>query len=142
MNTEILQYIQGQRTGVLAVEMLDGSPHAATLHFASSDVPFLFFFETNQNYRKSESLIQKHSTRASLVVGFDENEMKTFQSDGIVRIVSGSDKKLFDEVYFGKFPDKIKNKDNPDVIFFMFIPQWWRFTDWKTPGGKKIMTSN
>jgi hypothetical protein len=43
MNKEILDYIKSQRVCVLAVEMMDSSPHAATVHFAHMDNPLMFF---------------------------------------------------------------------------------------------------
>src|SRR5687767_6673296 len=105
---EILDYIRSQRVGVLAVEMLDGSPHAATVHFAHTENPLLFFFETDKNYRKSEPLFGREKSRASFVVGFDEKEPKTLQLDGEVKLINDSEKELFNKTYFGKFPEKGK----------------------------------
>jgi general stress protein 26 len=141
MKQEILDYLKTQRIGVLAVEMLDGSPHAATVHFAHTDDPFVFYFETYRDYRKAESLYGRDVTRASFVVGSDESNMKTFQLDGIVQLLKPDERTLFDAVYLGKFPEKKKKADDPKFVFFKFIPSWWRFTDWITPQGKIILTS-
>ncbi len=141
MNKEILQYIKTQRVGVLSVEMLDGSPHGATVHFANSDDPFIFYFETCVDYRKNEPLSAKPVTRASLVIGFDESNMKTFQVDGEARVVKNEEMELFEQVYYGKFPDKKGKRYGSDSVFFMFTPTWWRFTDWTKPEGKLIVTS-
>jgi uncharacterized protein YhbP (UPF0306 family) len=141
MNQDILDYIKSQRVGVLAVEMLDGSPHAATVHFANTENPLQFFFKTHKGYRKCEPLYGKEITRASFVIGSDESNMKTFQADGEVRLIKEEEKELFNDVYLGKFPEKKEKPKGPDDVFFTFIPKWWRFTDWTKPEGKLILTS-
>lgn len=140
-NPDILNYIKSQRVGVLAVEMLDGSPHGATVHFANTENPVQFFFETYREYRKAEPLFGREITRASFVIGSDESNMKTLQLDGEIRLIKPQEKELFDEIYLGKFPEKIEKSKDPKFVFFTFIPKWWRFTDWTTPSGKIILTS-
>jgi len=135
------QFLKEQRVGVLAIEMMDGSPHGATVHFAYSEDPFVFYFETDKNYRKAESLYGRAQSRATLVVGFDETEPKTLQMDGIAELISNGERDAFEEVYFGKFPEKREKYKGPDVVIFKFTPTWWRFTDWRTPEGKKIWLS-
>ena len=142
MQPEILTYIQSQRVGVLAIEMLDGSPHAATVHYAHGEDTHVFYFETSNKYRKSEALLGRSVNRASLVIGASETEMKTLQLDGEVRVITAEEKSAFDDIYFKKFPEKkAKAENNPDIISFVFSPLWWRFTDWTAPEGKKIITS-
>ena len=141
MKPEILEYLKTQRVGVLAVEMLDGSPHGATIHFAHTEDPLVFYFETSKTYRKSEPILSKESVRESFVVGTDPNDMKTLQLDGDVRLVSESEKEKFKEVYFGKFPEKLAKSYGVEQVYFTFTPTWWRFTDWTTPTGKMILTS-
>ncbi len=142
MKKEIIDFIQSQRICVLAVEMLDGSPHGATVHFAYDSNTDIFFFETFREYRKSEALFGREITRATLVIGVDETNMRTLQLDGEVKLVSiGKEKELFDEVYFSKFPNKKEKALDPKLVFFSFKPTWWRFTDWTNPQGKVILTS-
>jgi len=58
IDKKILDYLKDQRVGVLAVEMLDGSPHGATVHFAHTEDPrfaerfefFAFGSELGNNY--------------------------------------------------------------------------------------------
>ena len=127
---------------MLAVEMLDGSPHAATVHFAHSENPFVLFFETYREYRKAQALLGREKSRASFVVGSDESNMKTLQLDGVVEILKSEEKSSFDDVYLGKFPEKSEKAKDPKFICFKFIPRWWRFTDWTTPQGKIILLSD
>lgn len=141
MTKDILDYIKSQRIGVLAVEMLDGAPHGATVHFAHTENPLQFFFETYREYRKAEALFGRESTRASLVIGVNEGFMKTLQLDGEIRLITPEEVILIDNVYLDKFPEKKEKSKEPKVVFFTFIPKWWRFTDWTKPEGKIILTS-
>lgn len=141
MNQEILTYLATQRIGVLAVEMLDGSPHAATVHFAHTDDPFLFYFETNRTYRKAEPLLAKGVVRASFVVGQSEEDLKTLQMDGEIRLVPVEEREAFDAIYLAKFTNKHVKAGDPNFLPLVFTPTWWRWTDWHTPEGKKIILS-
>ncbi|HEY4479394.1 MAG TPA: hypothetical protein VI981_03515 [Candidatus Paceibacterota bacterium] len=141
MNREILDYVARERVGVLAVEMLDGWPHAAAVHFVCQEKPFIFFFETDRTYKKSEPLLSRELSRASFVLGSDESALKTFQLDGDVRVVKKVELETFESVYYCKFPEKT-SKAGPDSVFFIFTPRWWRYTDYKKPGGKFILSSD
>lgn len=141
MRQEALDYLKTQRVGILAVEMLDGSPHAATVHYAHTEDPLVFYFETCRDYRKAEPILNNESVRASFVIGNDESAPKTLQLDGIVKLLKPEEMQVYHEIYLGKFPEKIEKSKNPDLIFFKFTPTWWRFTDWTLPDGKKIWSS-
>lgn len=141
MDQRIVDYLKTQRIAVIAVEMPDGSPHAATVHFAHSENPLVFYFETNRSYRKSEPLLKNKSTKASLVIGFDEKKPKTFQLDGEVQLVKPEEEETFTKIYLGKFKEKKKKLEDTSFIHFTFIPKWWRFSDFTDPEGKLILTS-
>lgn len=141
MNPEVLEYLKSQRVCVVAVEMPDGSPHAATVHFAISEDSMAFIIQTSPKYRKSEALLDKPSVRASLVVGLEEvagGKDKTFQLDGEARLVNPDEDLI--QTYFDKFPEK--GKKFSDDIFFVVTPVWWRFTDWSKPEGKTVFNSD
>ena len=139
MNQEINTFLELQQVGVLAVEMLDGSPHGATVHFAHSDRPLRFYFETSPSYRKVEALTGRDQSRATFVVGTQADSKQTLQLDGIVKLLDPKDMELFTQVYFAKFP--LKKEKFSNQILFEFHPTWWRFTDWAAPQGKQIWTS-
>ena len=142
MSPEIINFIQSQRVCVIALEMLDGSPHAATVHFAFDQEANMFLFETCRDYRKAEPLFGREISRASLVIGFDESNMKTLQIDGEVKLVKAEEQQHFDEVYYGKFPTKKEKNYGSPAVFFSFTPTWWRYTDWTKPEGKFILSSD
>lgn len=139
INSEILDYIRSQRVSVFTIEMMDGSPHAATVHFAHTGET-IFIFETHKSYRKTEALQGRDISRASLVIGFNDDDRKTLQMDGVARIIDRDEDLLFD-AYIQKFPEKRGKLDGPDVVLFTFRPTWWRFTDWTRPEGKLIILS-
>ena len=124
---------------MLAVEMPDGSPHGATVHFAYAPDSSVFYFLTTPTYRKAEALYTRKISRASVVVGVDEGDLRTMQLDGEVAILQLDERPKFDEVYFGKFPDKVGKFY--DDLAFKFTPTWWRFTDWTGVDGKRIISS-
>lgn len=141
MNEQIINYINSQRVGVLAVEMPDGSPHAATVHFGHIENPLRFIILTDRTTRKCESIAKNGECRASFVLGQSETEMKALQMDGTLE--STTDEAVI-SAYLKKFPsneDKEEKENDPDEIFLIFTPTWWRFTDWKTPEGQQIITS-
>ncbi len=138
MNQDILSFINSQRIAVLAVGMPDGAPHAATIHFASAPDASRFYFITSVGTKKAEALSKEKTSKASVVVGFDESVMKTLQFDGDIRLIREDELENFKEVYIGKFPEKEKYLGELLVIF---APTWWRYTDFKSSQGKLIITS-
>src|SRR6185436_6280127 len=140
MHPEALEFLGKNRVCVIAIEMPDGAPHAATVHYAHADGPVLLF-ETDRKYRKAEALMAKPVSRASISVGFDEGpNSKTLQMDGEASLIDKNDP-MISNVYLAKFPEKVKKTDAPDAIFFRFKPIWWRYTDWSKPRGKTVFTS-
>jgi general stress protein 26 len=139
MDKRALEYLKTQRVGVLAVEMPDGAPHAATVHFAHSEDPLLFIFMTNRKYRKFEPVKDGREARASLVIGTEEGINKTIQMDGVLK--ESTDAALID-IYRQKFPEKdLSNLVEKDVIL-TFMPTWWRFSDFNAPEGKLVVSSD
>ncbi len=141
MNQDILNYIESQKVCVLAVEILDGSPHGATVHYAHTSDPLVFYFETCRDYRKAEALFGRTTSRATVVIGTDEHTTKTMQLDGLIELLSESEISAFNNIYLAKFPEKVDKLKDPKYILFKFTPSWWRFTDFGTPIGKVVISS-
>lgn len=137
---EIISYIQSNRVCVIAVQMPDLTPHAATVHFAYNPTRQHFIFETYHEYRKTRAFDEKHHVPASLVIGSSEGTMKTLQIDGMAMLVADadSDTKTF---YMNTFPEKQGKYDSNKLIFFTFSPTWWKYSDWTHPDGKRVETS-
>lgn len=135
MPLEALKCLDSQRAGVLAVKMLDGTPHGSTVHFAYTPDPLTFIFLTTPSYRKVEPL-QQGETPATFVVGTTEELNKTLQMDGVARL---EDSEELRDIYFAKFPEKLGK--HPEDLLFTLTPTWWRYTDWTLPQGKTIWNS-
>ena len=131
MKENILNFIKSQRIVVLAVPNLDGSPHAAIMHFAHSDEPLQFIILTAHDSKKCKNLVENGTCKASLVLGTSEAEMKTMQLDGDLTFTE--DTALMD-AYFAKFPEKWeKYSPGGHDTFLIFTPTWWKFSDYKNP---------
>ena len=142
MHPDILAFLNTQRVCVFAIEMMDGSPHAATVHFAHTANPPTFIILTESKYRKAEPLHGRKESRATIVIGFAEGkESRTLQMDGVACLVSDGEGNL-KETYLTKFPNLRGKLKEPDDFFFTFTPTWWRFTDWTRPEGKTIYLSD
>lgn len=141
MHKDALAYLETQRVCVFAIEMMDGSPHASTVHFACVGEEPILVFETDKRYRKYEALSGRPVSRASISVGFEEGKSsKTLQMDGAANLVEAGDALV--QRYLEKFPEKVEKAKGGNVVFFKFTPTWWRFTDWSKPGGKTIYLSD
>ncbi len=139
--SEALEYLKTQKIGVLAVELPDGSPHAATVHFAHIEEPPVFYFETYDDSIKAKALLERPSSRASLVVGSSLADLRTLQVDGVVQLLTDEEKGIFESVYLEKFPEKKEKATETKFLTFKLTPTWWRFTDWTTPEGKTVWLS-
>lgn len=81
MDIKIQDFLNKNRISVLTTVLPNGSPHSATLHFASSIDPLYFAFWTERNSRKCSHFALDSKYPASLVVGFSEEEFKTLQME-------------------------------------------------------------
>ena len=138
MSEKVLEFLKTKEVCTLAVQMLDGSPHAATVHFAYQAEPFTFVIFTNPKYRKAEPILKKDKVLASMVITNEEEpNQKTLQLDGEITTLKAEE---YRTVYLERFP-KTAEKHSNDFPF-IFTPTWWRFTDWSSPGGKTVITSD
>jgi general stress protein 26 len=131
MDEQLRLFLKTHRISVVSILQKDGKIHPAAMHFAFDEERNLFYLMTDRSSRKCESLIDGKEMEASLVVGFNEEEMVTFQAEGKVVIASGEEKERAFEVYFKKYPHRASGKDNPHLAVLLFKPSWGRFRDYK-----------
>ena len=138
MNTKerMLEFIASERVGVVALGSTKGV-HAATMHYSHREEPLQFIFNTDPQSRKCSKLLKEGALSASFVVGTTEDAGRTLQLDGTIKVIDASE---VAEEYNIKFPEKVGK--HPENIFLLFEPTWWRYTDWRTPEGKQILTSD
>lgn len=140
MKQEINDFLKSQSIAVITVMMPDGSPHSASIHYAHND-DLWFFFGTAQATLKSDALHAAEAVKASLVIGFDQATMRTLQLHGEARLLNPNENDLFTQVYSIKFPHVPVNNMDPKNVYFVFTPTWWRYSDFKHPDGKLVLSS-
>lgn len=131
MDPRITDFLSNQRICVLTTVLPDGTPHSATVHFASSTNPLNFIVWTEKNSRKCKHFEVGQKYPSSLVVGFSEGEFKTFQLEGLVQIVAGSELTKAYELYRSKFGGTEKYEGDENDAILKFEPKWWRYTEYK-----------
>lgn len=138
MQKEVLKFIESNKISVLTTLLENGQPHSAALHFAFSDDPFHFVFLTEKNSRKCQNLLSGVASPASLVVGFNSDEMITLQFEGEVKILSDSELENGWKVYTDKNPSAAGRKTDEKFVLLDFTPNWWRYTELKSNPWKII----
>jgi Pyridoxamine 5'-phosphate oxidase len=120
----LVEYIRGQRLGVLATCGADGLPQGALVGIAvTPDLEIVF--DTVASSRKYANLILQ--PRVALVVGWQD--ISTVQYEGVARLLVGPEDDGYREAYFAAFPD---GRDRvaawPDLVHFVVRPTWVRYS--------------
>ena len=133
MEKIILNFLADHRVCSLTTLLADGSPHAASMHYSHQNDPLTLYFSTEKTGRKMEELLDGKPGKASVVIGFSEEEWKTLQMDGEVRaILDPKELETAHTVHYRKIREAEQYKDDPSTIFLAFKPAWWRLTDYNT----------
>ncbi len=129
MDQNILDFIKENRVSAFTTLLKDGSPHSAALHYSHIDDPIKFYISTANNSMKCENLLDGKESSASMVIGFSEEDWKTLQMDGNVRVLL-EEKEILEaqKIHYAVHPNSEKFKDDPATIFLEFTPTWWRFS--------------
>lgn len=139
LDKRALEFLGSKRVGVLAVQLKDGSPHAATVHFSHQENPLRLFFLTDRNYKKCEALLDGAIVRSSFVTGFSEEEMQTLQLDGTAHMVTDSAELTnLKNTHFKKISTAQRYENDPDSVFLEFVPDWWQYSDYTTDPETRI----
>lgn len=131
MDKMVLDFLTKNRVCVLSVLLKNDSPHAAAMHYSHSVSPLEIYIQTKNTSRKMSALLKGGFVKASIVVGFSEQEFKTLQLDGDVRILSKNRLSEVHKIHYTKHPDAKQWKDDPATVFLAFKPTWWRYTEYK-----------
>jgi general stress protein 26 len=132
MEQKILDFVTKEKIACFSVLLTDKSPHSATLHFSHANDPFTLYFSTENTSRKCQALLTGETSKASVVIGFSEQEWITFQMDGEAKLVTESELPNVQKIHYAKHPGSEKFKDDPATVFIAFTPSWYRYTDYNT----------
>lgn len=132
MNETILDFLTKNRVSSLTTLLPDGTPHGAALHYSHIAEPLTLYFSTKNTSRKCEGLLNGETSKASVVIGFSEDEWITLQLDGEVKALEKDQLENIHKVHYAKHPNSEQFKDAPETVFLAFTPTWWRYTDHNT----------
>lgn len=131
MDSKILDFLTKHRVCSLTTLFNDGSPHAAALHYSYKKDRLELYFSTENTSLKTQALLEGKSTKASVVIGFSDEEWITLQMDGEIKAIFDKDElSSVHAIHYAKVPDAEQYKDDPATIFLKFVPKWWRYTDY------------
>lgn len=131
MDNKIIKFLANNKVCSLTTLLPNGSPHAAALHYSHKNEPLELYFSTENTSLKCQALLKGDLTKASVVVGFSEEEWITLQMDGEAKAIFDKDElKAVQIMHYSKHPDSKKYKDDPETIFLKFTPKWLRYTDY------------
>jgi len=120
MDQKIVDFLNKERMSVLAIALADNTPHTAAMHFVYKDG--VIYFSTHASSKKVQGLT---SSKASVTVGFNEQDWITLQMDGqLEKTESGKD------LILAKYPENAKYMDE-SAVFLKFTPTWHRYTNFK-----------
>lgn len=133
MESKILVFLEKHRIGSLTVLLKNSSPHAAAVHFSHKSEPLQLFISTTKESKKCEALLDGSLVKASVVIGFSEEEWKTLQLDGEIKAIFDREElRQAKEIHYKKHPKAEQYENDPETIFLVFTPKWWRFSDYNT----------
>lgn len=139
--TQIIEFVKSQKTCALSVVLADNQPHAAAMHFSHSfhrlgeesgeNLEELhIFFMTQADSIKAKAFEHGNTCKAAIVIGVDEGPHPTMQLEGsLEKITDQNYKDLVREHHFGFYPQS-RDYEQPDSVFMVFKPTWWRITDY------------
>jgi len=131
MDRRVLDFLAKNRVCVLSVLLKDGSPHTAAMHYSHINSPLEIYIQTENTSRKCQALLKGKPIKSSVVVGFSEDEFRTLQLDGNIKIVNKNKLKNIHDIHYKKHPEAKQWKDDPATVFLIFKPTWWRYTEYK-----------
>ncbi|HEX6977207.1 MAG TPA: pyridoxamine 5'-phosphate oxidase family protein [Patescibacteria group bacterium] len=129
MDNKVIDILNKERSCALSISLSDNTPHTSCMVFAYKKDPLEIYFLTDKDSKKMEPLLNGLPAKASFVLGFDEKNMITLQTDGEIRMEEDRGKiEEIRKIYFEKYPDH-KRYENEGSCYLVFTPIWWRYTD-------------
>lgn len=121
-------FLQKHKISVLTVLTDQNEPHGAVLHYAWDKNTGNFIFFTRSSTVKYKALTSGEK-KASLVIGFSDEEFCTLQMRGVARICENDSLK---QAYCEKYRHIIDFLRDGDAAFIAFTPNWYRYSDMRT----------
>lgn len=123
----VLDFVRSHRWAIEATASLALVPQAAIIGFAATEELELVF-DTLASSRKAANL--RANPRIALVIGgWNDNEPRTVQYEGIADFPVGAELERLKQVYFAVFPDGPTRLSWPGITYVRVKPRWLRYSD-------------
>jgi uncharacterized protein YhbP (UPF0306 family) len=123
-------FLGQQAVAVIAVPVdIDGTLHAATLHYWHRAEPLKFYFVTGKDTEKCRMLLDGKSVKAACVVGTNPGTAFSLQMRGSLAIVNADERTAEVDAYYQKHAGHPRDIADPKNVLLEFTPSWARFTD-------------
>jgi pyridoxine/pyridoxamine 5'-phosphate oxidase len=124
---ELLTFMRTHVNAVQATALPDGSPQAAVVGIAVSDL-FEVVFDSLDTTRKAKNLAL--NPKIALVIGgWTSGDERTVQYEGVVDRPTGAEREALKAIYYARFPDGPSRLAWPGLIYLRARPTWIRYTD-------------
>ncbi len=123
---ELVEFVRSRGLAVVATQASDGSPEAALVGVAATDLGEIVF-DTARTSRKCRN-IEEHR-RVALVVGWDDEV--TVQCEGDAVLLSGAERERCLTAYLAQFPDGAARAADPEIVHVAVRPLWLRRSDFR-----------
>jgi len=124
---ELLRFVRTHINAVQATVSPDGSPQAAVVGIAVTDI-FELVFDGLETTRKAINLSQNPKV-AFVVGGWMLGDQRTLQYEGIADRPTGSELEALKAIYYAKFPSGPSRLSWPGLVYLRARPTWMRYTD-------------
>ncbi len=125
----VLEFMRGHRLAVQASTAAHGAPQAAVIGVAVSERGELVF-DTLRSSRKCMNL--RHDPRIALVMGWDLDDGRTLQLEGLADEPGGGDRVRLQALYLATFADGAGRAEDPEITYVRVRPSWLRMSDFRT----------
>ncbi|MDO8508363.1 MAG: pyridoxamine 5'-phosphate oxidase family protein [Nanoarchaeota archaeon] len=122
---KILNFISSKKLTVISTINKQNHPESAVVAF-SQNSNLELIFGTSSTSRKYKNL--QNNNRASLVIGWEEDEKITVQYEGIAIQLKGNEKEEARQAHLKKNPGSKKFDSMPTQTYFKIIPKWIRYS--------------
>jgi ketosteroid isomerase-like protein len=123
---EIREFMRSHLLAVQSSIAADEQPQAAVVGIAVGEDGCVFF-DTLATSRKCSNL--RRDPRVAMVIGWDLEQGRTLQLEGVADEPRGDALAELKQVYFARFPDGVEREAWPDITYFRVRPTWLRYSD-------------
>ena len=133
---DLLRFMRAHPNAVQATISSDGSPQAAVVGIAVTDL-FEVVFDSLETTRKAVNLSQ--NPRVALVIGgWTPGDERTVQYEGIVDRPTGVELEALKAIYYARFPSGPSRLAWPGLVYLRARATWIRYTDFDKNPAEKI----